>query len=95
MDEKESRYATKLQELGFVKTGKEKSPAIVAMLGRLQCCMYFAFTNPSKTYVTDELGQDWEADAEVDLKKYEGFKPPWEFNNEPEIKDKMPSVAKH
>lgn len=35
------------------------------MLGRLQRCIYVVFTNPSKTYVTDELGQDWEADTET------------------------------
>jgi hypothetical protein len=92
---KDGRYAAKLRELGFVKTGEEKNPDIVAMLNRLQCCMYFAYTDPSKTYVTDELGQDWEANAEVDLKRFKGFKAPWTFNNEPEMQGPVPSSSKH
>ncbi len=92
---KESKFADILRGLGFFKTEGTNNPKIVEMLGRLQCCMYFAFTNPSKTYVTDEMGQDWEADAEVDLMKHEGFKPPWAFNDEPEIKEVTPSKLRH
>ena len=89
----ESKHAYLLRSLGFRKTGRAPEANIVEMLARLECCIYFAFTDPPKTYVTDETGQDWEVDAEVDLRGYEGIKPPWAYNDEPEMK--RPKNSKH